>query len=64
MRATLSSAKSRFACGLVVALIVFCLDQLSKWAILASFRPPGVETTPFVSLDRLRVLPILDFVLT
>lgn len=50
--------------GLAVAVVVALLDQLSKWSILATFRPEGVMETPFVSALRIEVLPILDFVLT
>jgi signal peptidase II len=50
--------------GLVIAIVVTLLDQLSKWSILAAFRPEGVVGTPFSSPLRIKVLPILDFVLT
>jgi signal peptidase II len=50
--------------GLIVAVVVALLDQASKWSILDSFRPEGVVGTPFSSMLRIEVLPILDFVLT
>jgi signal peptidase II len=50
--------------GLTIAALVALIDQAAKWSILASFRPPGVDTTPFSAANRVVVLPILDFVLT
>lgn len=50
--------------GLSIALASAIVDQASKWAILAYFRPEGVAETPFSSPLRIDVLPILDFVLT
>ena len=50
--------------GLVIAIVVALLDQVSKWSILAAFRPEGVVGTPFSSAMRVPVLPVLDFVLT
>lgn len=50
--------------GMSVAVLVAILDQLSKWSILAAFRPPGVVETPFAALGRINALPFLDFVLT
>lgn len=62
--AAIASTRGRFGLGLTIAFVAFVLDQASKMAILASFRPPGMEETPFFSPDRVTVLPVLDFVLT
>jgi signal peptidase II len=53
--------RQRFSLGLVVAIVVLVGDQLAKWAILAAFRPPGIEVTPFAAAAPIQVLPILDF---
>lgn len=53
----------RLALGLVVAVLVLIADQVSKWAILAAMRPPGVTDTPFIGVGTITVAPILDFVL-
>lgn len=50
--------------GLIIAIAVAMLDQLSKWSILGVFRPQGVTGAPFSSMLRIDVLPFLDFVLT
>src|SRR5579871_6300476 len=52
---------ARFLWGLWLAILVLVADQVSKWAILAAFRPPGETTTPFVGTSPVSVLPILDF---
>ena len=47
-----------------VAFVVAALDQLTKWSMLAAFRPAGVAETPFLASGQIEVLPILDLVLT
>lgn len=64
MKEVSSRAGRRLGFGLAVAAVVVILDQLSKWWILAAFRPPGVTETPFSGPGHISVLPILDFVLT
>lgn len=54
----------RLGLGLSVAVLAAILDQLAKWLILAAFRPPGIDTAPFFTGQRITVLPFLDFVLT
>lgn len=60
----MASPRGRFGLGFFVALLGLVLDQASKLAILAAFRPAGVTETPFFSPVRLEVAPFLDFVLT
>jgi signal peptidase II len=64
LRTTPGERRAGLRFGLAVALVVVLADQATKWGILALFRPPGVEQTPFAAAGRLTVLPILDFVLT
>jgi signal peptidase II len=59
-----SSAKRSLRFGLIIALVVAGLDQLTKWSILACFRPPGVAETPFRAPGHIEAMPILDLVLT
>jgi len=53
--------RRRFSLGLIVALAIVVADQASKWAILAAFRPAGVEATPFAATGSMSILPVLDF---
>ena len=53
--------RSRFPLGVALAVVIVVADQLSKWAILAAFRPPGETATPFVAQSSMSVLPVLDF---
>jgi len=50
--------------GLIIAALVLVLDQLSKWAIMAMMRPPGVAETPFYADTSVELLPVLDIVVT
>ncbi|HXP95329.1 MAG TPA: signal peptidase II [Telmatospirillum sp.] len=63
-RAKSADIRKSLLFGLAIAVVVALLDQVSKWSILAHFRPEGVVGTPFSSSMRLEALPILDFVLT
>jgi signal peptidase II len=56
-------ARRPLAAGLACLAVVIGVDQVSKALILDAFRPPGVESTPFVATGQLHVLPILDFAL-
>lgn len=50
--------------GLLVALVVMVLDQLSKWLIVEKvLRPEGVWETPFYSHSRIEMGPYLDIVM-
>lgn len=51
--------------GLIVALAVIVLDQLSKWWIVEKvMRPDGVDVTPFFSPLRIELTPFFNLVMT
>lgn len=51
--------------GLIVALVVIVLDQISKWWIVEKLmRPDGVEGTPFFTPIRVTLAPVFDLVMT
>lgn len=50
--------------GLILAVIIVVLDQLSKWWVVERvMRPEGVVDTPFFSPTRIEVLPFFDLVM-
>lgn len=54
----------RIGLGLLLALLVAAADQISKAAVLAVMRPPGLDGEPFAGLAVIPVLPFLDFSLS
>jgi len=60
----MSQGRKRLRIGLAIAALVTVLDQISKQAILDTFRPDGVTETPFAAYYTIKAAPMLDFVLS